>query len=147
FNLGVLYEEQGRVQDARAAYETEVSNYPRSFKARFNLGKILAQLDDWPGSIDQMREVTQIAPRRPEGYLFLARGLLHTRATLAETQRLVERGLTLADSPDLKALGWFRMADVFNRRHQPEKMSAALTNARAQLAVVKGAARETTRRN
>jgi tetratricopeptide (TPR) repeat protein len=145
FNLGVLYEEQGRLQQARTAYEAEVSNYPESFKARFNLGKALAQLGDWPASIAQMREVARIAPRRPEGYLFLARGLLHESAPLEETQRLVEHGLSLAAEPDLKALGWFLMADVFNRRHQPEKMNAALKNARTQVAAMKGASHETRR--
>ncbi len=145
FNLGVLYEEQGRPQEARTAYEVEVANYPSSFKARFNLGKMLAQLEDWPGSIAQMREVVRIAPRRAEGYLFLSRGLLHEAAPpLDETERLVQRGLGLADTADLKALGWFLMADIFNRRHQPEQMNEALKNARRQAAAVKGAPRETT---
>jgi arylsulfatase A-like enzyme/tetratricopeptide (TPR) repeat protein len=148
FNLGVLYEEQGRPREARSAYEAEVANYPSSFKARFNLGKLLAQEGDWTGSIAQMREVVRIAPRRAEGPLFLARGLLHDAgAPLDEIQPLVERGLALADAPDLKALGWFLMADVFNRRHQPDKMNAALRNARAQAAAVKGAPRETPQRN
>ena len=132
FNLGVLYEEQGRPEQARAAYATEVANYPHSFKARFNLGKVLSRLDDWPGSIEQMREVIRIAPKQPEGYLFLARGLLHETAPLDEVQRLAEKGLSLAKTPDLKALGWFLMADVFNRRHQPDKVSVALRNARMQ---------------
>ena len=148
FNLGVLYEEQGRPQEARTAYEAEVTNYPSSFKARFNLGKMLAQLEDWPGSIAQMREVVRIAPRRAEGYLFLARGQLHEAAPpLDETERLVQQGLGLADTADLKALGWFLMADIFNRRHQPEQMNAALKNARRQAAAVKGAPRETSQRN
>ena len=44
-----------------------------------------------------MREVIRIAPSRPEGYLFLARGLLHESAPLDEVQALTEKGLTLAD--------------------------------------------------
>ena len=91
FNLGVLYEEQGRPREARAAYEAEVANYPASFKARFNLGKISAQLEDWPGSIAQMREVIRIAPRRAEGYLFLARGLLHEAAAPLDETRAPRR--------------------------------------------------------
>jgi arylsulfatase A-like enzyme/tetratricopeptide (TPR) repeat protein len=134
FNLGVLYEELGRPEQARAAYATEVVNYPHSFKARFNLGKILSRLEDWPGSIEQMREVIRIAPKQPEGYLFLARGLLHEAAPLDEVQGLAEKGLSLAKTPDLKALGWFLMADVFNRRHEPENVNRALRNARMQVA-------------
>jgi tetratricopeptide (TPR) repeat protein len=130
FNQGVLFEEQGRIEEARTAYLAEVANYPHSFKARFNLGKILAGLGDWTGSNAQMREIVRIAPERAEGYLFLARGLLHERSPLDEIQGLAEKGLTLADTSELKALGWFLLADVFERRNQPDKVSVALRNAR-----------------
>lgn len=131
FNLGVLYEEQGLPQDARTAYASELATYPDHFKARFNLGKVLSRLGDWPGSIEQMREVIRIAPKRPEGHLFLARGLLHESAPLDEVQSLAEKGLGLAHAPDVKAFGWFLMADVFSRRRQPDKVNEALRNAHA----------------
>jgi arylsulfatase A-like enzyme/tetratricopeptide (TPR) repeat protein len=130
FNLGVLYEEQGRTDAARSAYSVEVKNHPRSFRARFNLGKLLSRSGDWAGSIDEMREVMRIAPERPEGYLFLARGLLHEKAPLDEVQRLAERGLGLAHAPDVEAFGWFLMADVYSRRGQPERIEEALRKAR-----------------
>jgi len=129
YNLGLLYEEQRRLEEARAAYAAEVSAHPQHFKARFNLGKVLFELGDRPGSLEQMREVVRIAPKQPEGYLFLARGLLLESAPVDEVQRLVEKGLSLARAPDLKALGWLLLADVFNRKHQPEKMKEALRKA------------------
>jgi arylsulfatase A-like enzyme/tetratricopeptide (TPR) repeat protein len=131
YNLGLLYEEQGRLQEARAAYAEEVAAYPRHFKARFNLGNVLFRLEDRDGAIAQMREVVRIAPEQPEGYLFLARGLLLQEAPVGEIQPLVERGLALAQAPDIKALGWRMMADVFHRRHEPEKVKEALRKADA----------------
>jgi arylsulfatase A-like enzyme/tetratricopeptide (TPR) repeat protein len=136
FNLGVLYEEQRQADDARKAYTAEVTNYPKSFKARFNLGKMLAAQGDWTGSIEQMREVIRIAPERPEGHLFLARGLLHEGAPLDDVQALAQKGLAVASAPDMKALGWFLMADVFQRKRQPEKMAEALSLARKNAAAV-----------
>ena len=147
FNLGVLHEEQGRPQEARTAYSAEVANYPNGFKARFNLGKVLSRLGDWAGSMEQMREVIRIAPKRPEGYLFLARGLLHESAPLDEVQGLAEKGLALARAPDVKAFGWFLMADVFSRRRQPDKVSEALRNARMQMPAERGGSRGSTRRD
>jgi arylsulfatase A-like enzyme/predicted Zn-dependent protease len=141
FDLGVLFEELRRPEDAREAYATEVANYPNSFKARFNLGKVLSGLGRWPESIEQMREVIRIAPRRPEGYLFLARALLHESAPLDEVQALTEKGLAVAHAPEHKALGWFLMADVFNRRRQPDKVSVALRNARMQSSAEKRGSR------
>jgi tetratricopeptide (TPR) repeat protein len=130
FNQGVLFDEQRRPDDARNAYLREVANYPNSFEARFNLGKVLGTLGDWTGAIAQMREVIRIAPKRAEGYLFLARGLLHERSSLDDVQGLVEKGLTLATTSETKALGWFLMADVFERRQQPDRVAFALKNAR-----------------
>jgi arylsulfatase A-like enzyme/Tfp pilus assembly protein PilF len=129
YNLGLLYEERGRLAEARTAYAAEVSAYPRHFKARFNLGKVLFQLGDRAGAEEQMREVIRIAPNLPEGYLFLARGLLQENAPVGEIQPMVEKGLSLARAPDVKALGWLLMADVFNRKQQPDKVAEALRKA------------------
>jgi predicted Zn-dependent protease len=129
FTLGLLYEAQGRLAEAKTAYAAEVAAYPQRFNARFNLGKLLFQLGDRGASIEQMREVMRIAPKQAEGYLFLARALLAESAPPEEVQGLVEKGLSLAQSADRKALGWFLLADVFNRRHLPEKMDEALRNA------------------
>jgi choline-sulfatase len=145
YNLGLVLEEQGRLQEARSAYAAEVSVYPRQFKARFNLGKVLFELRDRAGAVEQMREVVQIAPKRPEGYLFLARGLLQGEAPVDEIQPLVEKGLSLARTPDLRALGWFLMADVFNRKQQPEKVSDALRRANGYASGSRSGSRDATR--
>jgi hypothetical protein len=78
-----------------------------------------------------MREVTRTAPERPEGYLFLARGLLQETAPLDEIQALVEKGLSLAETPDTRALGYFVLADVYNRQHRPDLANEALRKADA----------------
>jgi len=134
FNLGVLYEELQRPEEARAAYLAEIGNNPNAFKARFNLGKMLAASGDWAGSAEQMREVVRIAPRRPEGYLFLARARLQQSAPIDEVEVLADQGLARASTPELKALGWFVKADVYGRRGRPDRVKAALGNAQAELA-------------
>ena len=144
FHLGLLHEDRGRTRDARAAYEAELAAYPRHFKARFNLGKILFQLGDRQASLEQMREVIRIAPKRPEGYLFLARGLLQEPPAIDEVQALVEKGLSLAQAPDLKALGWLLLADVFSRRREPEKMNEALRKAQSYRSATRTEARHAT---
>jgi arylsulfatase A-like enzyme/tetratricopeptide (TPR) repeat protein len=128
-NLGLLYQEEGRLKEARSAYEAEVAAHPGHFKARFNLGKVLFALGDRTGSQEQMREVIRLAPRQPEGYLFLARGLLQEQAPLDTVQGLAEKGLALAQAPDLKVLGWLLLADVYNRKREPDKMNEALRKA------------------
>ncbi|NOR14513.1 MAG: sulfatase-like hydrolase/transferase [Candidatus Aminicenantes bacterium] len=131
FNLGLIYEETGRLEEAREAYTEEVANYPGEFKARFNLGKLLFKLGDRPGSLAQMREVVKITPKLAEGHLLLARGLLYEDVPLDEIQAEVENGLSLAETNELKALGYFLLADIYSRRQEPEKMNEALKKANA----------------
>lgn len=131
FNLGLLYEETGRLEEARSAYIEEVTNYPGEFKARFNLGKLLFKLGDRPGSLAQMQEVVKLTPNLAEGHLLLARGLLYEDVPLDEVQTEVEKGLSLAETNELKALGYFLLADIYNRRKEPEKMNEALKKANA----------------
>ncbi len=131
FNLGLLYEEQGKVEEARAAYAAEIAVYPKEYKARFNLGKLLFKLGDKKGSLEQMREVVKIAPELPEGHLLLGRGLLDESDPLDDVQAAVEKGLSLARTSELKALGYFLLADIYNRRHEPGKMNEALEKANA----------------
>ncbi len=126
FNLGLLYEEQGKLEEAKAAYAFEVETYPAEFKARFNLGKILFKLGDRAGSLLEMREVVRIAPKLAEGHLFLARGLLYEDVPLEEVKASVDQGLALAETPELKAMGYFLLADLYDRQGQPDKVAEAV---------------------
>jgi tetratricopeptide (TPR) repeat protein len=129
YDLGLLYEEQGRLEEARAAYALEITEFPQEFQARFNLGKVLLQLGDRAGYMDNMRKVVEVAPQRAEGYLFLARGLFLEQASLEEVRVMVEKGLSLAQTSELKALGYFLLADIYDRSHEPGKMDEALKKA------------------
>jgi choline-sulfatase len=129
FNLGLLYEEQGQLEEARTAYAQEVETYPSEFKARFNLGKILFKLGDRAGALTQMREVVRLTPRLAEGHLFLARSLLFGEVPLAEVKAEVDQGLALAETAELKAMGHYLLADIYNRMGERDKMAEALRQA------------------
>ncbi len=131
YNLGLLCEEEGRLEEARTAYTQELSLFPQEFQARFNLGRILLGLGDRAGYLDCMRKVIEVAPQRAEGYLFLARGLFDEPAPVAEIEALVEKGLSFARTSELKALGFYLLADVYSRRQEPGKRDEALRKANA----------------
>jgi choline-sulfatase len=130
FHLGLVADEQGDLVRAEAGYRKEIEFSPKSVPARFNLGKLLLKKGDFDGYMAEMNEVVKLAPEMAEGRLFLARGQLRDpEADLSVVQANVEIGLKNTQAPDLLALGWFLMADIFNRRHQPARVQEALDKA------------------
>jgi tetratricopeptide (TPR) repeat protein len=129
FHLGLLYEEQGKFPESYSEYEKELELYPDCFVARFNLGRLQLRRGDQQGYMAQMREVVRTAPKNAMGYLFLARGLLQQNADTDEILKLTDQGLLLAKNPAHKAMGYFLLADVYNRRKQPQQVKQALANA------------------
>jgi arylsulfatase A-like enzyme/tetratricopeptide (TPR) repeat protein len=129
FHLGLLYEDEERIPDAIKEYEQEIALNPNGFMARFNLGRLKLRLNDHEGYMEQMREVVRIAPKNAAGYLFLARGLLQENADPNEILSLTQEGLSLAKTPDYKAMGYFMLADIYNRRNQPDLVKRALASA------------------
>lgn len=129
FHLGLLYEEQGKIEEACEAYSREIEYYPDHFRARFNLGKLLLKRGDLNGYLENMDKVMKVAPAEAEGYLFLARGKLLRNDNPTEILELVEAGLSRARTAELKALGYFLLADVYTRLGQPARVQEALARA------------------
>ena len=130
FHLGLVEEEKGDLALAEKGYRKEIEFHPQSVPARFNLGKLLLKKGDFDGYMAEMNEVVKLAPDMAEGYLFLARGQLRDPAAdLSAVQTKVETGLKNARTPDLQALGWFLLADIYSRKRQPAKVQDALRKA------------------
>jgi arylsulfatase A-like enzyme/tetratricopeptide (TPR) repeat protein len=131
FNLGLLDEEEGHLDEARKAYATEVELQPNSAAARFNLANLLLRAGDIEGAEEQLTQLIKVQPAEPRGYLFLARARLARSADLDETIRYVNEGLDRATAPDLKALGYFLLADIYSRQGRPDAVAGALARARS----------------
>jgi tetratricopeptide (TPR) repeat protein len=129
FHLGLLHEEQGKLVEATKEYEKEIADHPGGFVARFNLGRIQLRLGNHEGYMQQMRDVVRLAPKNAMGYLFLARGLLQENANPDEILNLTEQGLSFAKTPEHKAMAYFLLADIYNRKNQPQQVRQALANA------------------
>jgi predicted Zn-dependent protease len=86
-------------------------------------------MGDQRGYCEQMERVVALAPDRAKGYLFLARGLLTQPAELERAEQLVQRGLALADTAELRALGYFLLADIYGRRGDRSAAAQALARA------------------
>ena len=126
YHMGLLRERQGRADDARRAYEAELANQPTSVVARFNLGDLLLRMGDARGAEEQMQRLIKEDPAGARPYLLLARILLGRPDQLAEVERLAHAGLERAKEPDLKALGYFLLADVYSREGRRRELDEAV---------------------
>ncbi len=138
FHLGLLREEQGRSGEARAAYQKEVENNPKSVVARFNLGSLLMRGGDAAGAEAQMRAIIAQDPASARAYLLLARALMDRPGQLREVERFAEMGLERAREPDLKALGYFLLADVYSRQGRRPESRAAVRKGQEYRAQIRG---------
>lgn len=129
FHLGLLYEEQRMFEKARHEYKREITNYENYVPARFNYAKLIFK-ENREEYIKHMRKIVKIAPELPKGYLFLARGLLFENVDINRILEMVRKGISLADEPDIKALGYFLLADIYTRKKQPKEVKEALEKAR-----------------
>jgi len=130
FNLGLLYEEEGKLAEARKEYAAEVELHPGRVAARFNLANLLVRAGDVPGAEDQLRQLIKANPDEPRANLFLARALLARSASPDEALPFVRTGLDKATAPELKALGYFLLADIYSRQGHRAEVEEALRNAR-----------------
>jgi len=130
FHLALLQEEQGRFEEAKKLYREEIDHYPKAYNARFNYGKLLLREGDLPGYLSQMEEVISLAPQQPQGYLFLARGLVNDGIQLDRAEELVRKGLSLAGGDELLTLGYLLLADIYSRRGDADSAADALAKAR-----------------
>jgi choline-sulfatase len=141
FNLGLMYEEEGRFGDARKAYATEIELHPNVEVARFNLANLLLRQGDVAGAEEQLRELVKAKPDEPRAYLFLARALLAQSAPPEQALPFAKEGLAKAKTAELKALGYFVLADIYSREGHRAEVEEALANARyyqARMALAKG---------
>lgn len=114
FHMGLVHEGRKALTQAKQAYENELALHPGTLPARFNLSKLLWQAGDLDGYLEQMNTLVRQFPEDAKGYLFLARGLLQ-KGELQRAESHAQKGLEKALTPDLQALGWFLLADTYNR--------------------------------
>ena len=72
FSLGNIYQSQGQLVDAEAAYRKAIFSQPNSYILYNNLGYILQQQEKWDKAADCYRKALSIEPRFIEAELNLA---------------------------------------------------------------------------
>jgi tetratricopeptide (TPR) repeat protein len=115
YNLALLLEKKGIFEGAKDAYKRELENTPRHFKASFNLSRLYRNAGQIDEEYKYLQKTLEINPEFPMSYFYLARIYLGRNERYEESIQLVLKGIELEpDKKDLP-LGYFLLADLYNR--------------------------------
>ena len=113
--MAQVLEKKGRTVEAEAEYKTELDITPSNFKACFNLARLYrlaGRADDEQACLEKG---LKLAPEFPLNYFYLARINLNRGEKYQESVDLVLKGISLKPEKADLALGYFLLADLYNR--------------------------------
>jgi arylsulfatase A-like enzyme/Tfp pilus assembly protein PilF len=115
YNLAQLLEKQGRMREAADAYLQEIRISPRHLKALFNLSRLYRLAGDEDKELEYLKKAVEADPRFPMSYLYLARINLNRGTNYQEAITMAKKGIDLGPDKSDLALGYFLLADLYNR--------------------------------
>ena len=115
FNTAQLREKQGRLAEAVDLYIQEIQDAPKSYKALYNLSRVYRQMGRVDEELETLRKTMDAEPEFPLAYLHTARILLQRGGNYEEAIALTKKGIELRPVPAELPLGYFLLADLYNR--------------------------------
>jgi arylsulfatase A-like enzyme/Flp pilus assembly protein TadD len=131
YNLAQILEKQGRLAEAEAAYKDELEITPSHLKSCFNLARLYRQTGREEDEKAALERCLRIAPEFALAYFYLARLELNRGRDFQAAVDLVKQGLERKPEGDDLALGYFVLADLYNRLGEAEKSDEYARKGRA----------------
>ena len=138
YRIGWIAEKQGRPRDAETEYLNELQVTPRHFKALYNLARVYAVSGNSEKEQEFLQKCLEADPKFPLSYLYLARLYLVRNERFPEAIDLALKGIGLNPEPPDLAMGYFLLADLYQRVGD---------NARSREYAAKGRALAASRKN
>jgi arylsulfatase A-like enzyme/Flp pilus assembly protein TadD len=118
YNLAQILEKQGRDGEAEEAYKEEVRLSPGHFKSMYNLSRLYRRAGNEAMELEYLNKCVAAEPSFPLSYFYLARISLNHSEQLEAAVALVLKGIELKPDPADLPLGYFLLADLYNRLGQ-----------------------------
>jgi len=118
YNRAQILENQGKTKEAMEAYLKEIENSPKHIKATYNLARLYRQMGDIEKEFEYLNRCIEIEPTFPLSYFYLAQIYLNRGEKYEEAIELAKKGIELNPKRDELPLGYFLLADLYNRLGQ-----------------------------
>jgi arylsulfatase A-like enzyme/uncharacterized protein HemY len=115
YNMAQLLEKQNRPAEAVDYYLREIQDSPKSYRALYNLSRLYRSLGQEEEEYQTLRKTIEANPEFPLSYFYLARIYLNRGERFPEAIDLVKKGIGLKPDRSELPLGYFLMADLYNR--------------------------------
>ncbi|MCJ7679940.1 MAG: tetratricopeptide repeat protein, partial [Candidatus Aminicenantes bacterium] len=115
YNVAQLWEARNDPAAAEKEYRSELENVPHNFRASFNLSRLYRHQNRTAEEQALLEQTMESNPRFPLAYLYLARIYLNRSEKYQEAVDLVLQGIELKPEEKDLPLGYFLLADLYNR--------------------------------
>jgi choline-sulfatase len=115
FNMAQLLEKQNRYPEAADFYLQEIQDSPKNFRALFNLSRVYRMMGREEDEFATLKKAIEVNPEFPIAYFHLARILLRRGRDFDQAIAWAKKGIELKPAPADLPLGYFLLADLYNR--------------------------------
>jgi arylsulfatase A-like enzyme/predicted Zn-dependent protease len=115
YNQAQLLEKRGRLAEAAESYLAEIGDSPKNFRALFNLSRVYRLMGREDDEFAALKRTIEVEPNFGVAYFYLARIYLHRGDNYEEAIALAKKGIELRPAVSELPLGYFLLADLYNR--------------------------------
>ena len=115
YNFAQLFEAKEDISAAEAEYKKELENIPHNFRASFNLSRLYRKQRRMDEEQAMLEKTIESNARFPLSYFYLARIYLNRGECYHEAVDLVLKGIEFKPEEKDLPLGYFLLADLYNR--------------------------------
>ena len=115
YDLGLIHEARGEPVKAMAEYEAEIARNAKTYRAQFNLAKLLNAAGRTADAARHFELAVEANPEFGNGYLYLAKARLDL-GDLGGAETAAVKGMGLKPDAEIAPLGHYILADVYSRQ-------------------------------
>jgi tetratricopeptide (TPR) repeat protein len=115
YNRAQIAEQRGELGQAESEYLRELERNPKHFKAMYNLARVYRMTGRETNELEYLNKCLAEDPDFPLTYFYLARLNLRQGHRYEEAIVWVNKGIELKPDPAELPLGYFLLADLYNR--------------------------------
>jgi len=137
YNYAQLMEAKGDMEGSIKAYKQELEYIPHNFRASFNLSRLYRVSERVAEEQVYLEKTIEINPNFPLSYFYLARIFLNRGEKYNEAVSLIDKGIELKPKKEDLPLGYFLLADLYNRMGDYAKSAEYVRKGKAASEAVK----------